>query len=222
MESHSVKILKTEYVTHDVKRFRVEKPTGYKYIPGQATEVTIPEMEEKVGKGSFTFTSLNEDPELEFTIKIYNEVEGLTKELGKLKVGDTLIIHDVWGAINYDGAGMFFAGGAGVTPFIAIFRQLFKDKKIAGNKLIFSNKTEKDIILKDEFERMLGENFINVITHEQTDKFYNQRIDKELIKKLTKDFKQNFYICGPDKFVQDIQKILEELSVSKESIVVEK
>jgi ferredoxin-NADP reductase len=51
MENYPVKILKTEYVTHDVKRFRVEKPADYIYIPGQATEVTIPSLEDKVGKG---------------------------------------------------------------------------------------------------------------------------------------------------------------------------
>jgi len=222
MENHQVKILKTEYVTHDVKRFRVEKPEGYKYIPGQATEVTIKGMEEKIGKGPFTFTSLNEDPELEFTIKIYDEVEGLTKELGKLKTGDELIIHDVWGSINYNGPGVFFAGGAGVTPFIAIFRQLFEDGKIADNKLICSNKTEKDIILKEGFEKMLGKNFINVITREHSEKYYNQKIDESFIKKIVTNFKQHFYICGPDKFVKDIQNVLTKLGATSDQIVIEK
>jgi len=222
MENYPVKILKTEYVTHDVKRFRVEKPAGYIYIPGQATEVTIPSLEDKVGKGPFTFTSLNEEPDLEFTIKIYSDVDGLTKELGKLNTGDTIILHDVWGSINYAGPGVFFAGGAGVTPFIAIFRQLFKDGEIAKNKLIFSNKTEKDIILKNEFEKMLGENFINVITREKSDKYYNQKIDDELVKKLVNNFNQHFYICGPEKFVEDIQTILKKLGVPQNLIVVEK
>jgi len=221
MISYNVKILKTEFVTHDVKRFRVEKPLGYKYLPGQATEVTIEGMEEKVGKGPFTFTSLNEESELEFTIKIYDD-GGLTKELGKLKAGNKLIIHDVWGTITYQRPGVFFAGGAGVTPFIAILRQLHKDGKISGNKLIFSNKTEKDIILKDDFEKMLGENFINVLTKQKSDKYYNRRIDKELIKKLVNNFNQHFYICGPDKFVEDIHKILNDLNVSDELIVIEK
>jgi predicted ferric reductase len=45
------------------------------------------------------------------------------QELGKLKHGDELIIR-VWGAIEYKGEGVFIAGGAGVTPFIAILRQL--------------------------------------------------------------------------------------------------
>ena len=221
MISYKVKILKTEFVTHDVKRFRVEKPSGYKYLPGQATEVMIDGLEEKVGKGPFTFTSLNEETELEFTIKIYDD-GGLTKELGKLKTGDKLIIHDVWGTITYQGPGVFFAGGAGVTPFIAIFRQLFEDGKIDNNKLIFSNKTEQDIILKDEFEKMLGKHFINVITRQKSDKYYNQKIDEELIKKLVNNFNQHFYICGPDKFVEDIHKILNGLNVSDDLIVIEK
>jgi len=221
MTAFKVKILKTEFVTHDVKRFCVEKPSGYKYQPGQATEVTIEGMEEKVGKGPFTFTSLNEKPELEFTIKIYDD-GGLTKQLGKLKAGDKLIIHDVWGTITYQGPGVFFAGGAGVTPFIAIFRQLYKDGKIDDNKLILSNKTEEDIILKDEFEKMLGKNFINVLTKQKSDRYYNQRIDEELIKKLVNNFNQYFYICGPDKFVDDIHTVLNALNVSDNLIVIEK
>jgi ferredoxin-NADP reductase len=221
MESHIVKILNTEYVTHDVKRFRVEKPGGYTFEPGQATELTIKEMEEKVGKGPFTFTSLKEEPELEFTIKIYADGE-LTEELAKLSIGDELVIHDVWGSITYHGPGVFIAGGAGVTPFIAILRRLYKDRKINDHKLIFSNKAEKDIILKDEFENMLGDNFINVITQEKSNKYYNKRIDEKLINEFVKNFDRHFYICGPEKFVSDIQRILKYLGADDNKVIIEK
>jgi len=221
MESYTVKILKAEYVTHDVRRFTVEKPANYTFEPGQATEVTIKGMEEKVGKGPFTFTSLKEHPELEFTIKIYEDGE-LTKELGKVGIGDELILHDVWGTITYRGSGVFIAGGAGVTPFIAILRRLHKDDKINSNKLIFSNKTEKDIILKDEFEDMLGNNFINIITQEKSDKYFSNRVDEKFIKEIIKNFNQYFYICGPKKFVSDIADILKNLGVDGSKIVIEK
>lgn len=221
MESYTVKILKAEYVTHDVRRFTVEKPPNYTFEPGQATEVTIKGIEEKVGKGPFTFTSLKEQPELEFTIKIYDDGR-LTKELGKIGIGDEIIIHDVWGAITYQEPGIFLAGGAGVTPFIAILRRLRKDGKLENNMLICSNKTEKDIILKDEFQDMLKENFINVITREKSNKYYNGRIDEKLIKDLVKNFDQYFYICGPEKFVAGLQNILVNLGVIDNRIVVEK
>jgi ferredoxin-NADP reductase len=41
MENHIVKIVSVESVTHDVKRFTIQKPEGFKFIPGQATEVSI-------------------------------------------------------------------------------------------------------------------------------------------------------------------------------------
>jgi len=221
MEEHIVKILKTENVTHDVKSFRVQKPDGYSFTPGQATEASINKPELKDEKRPFTFTSLNDDAELEFTIKIYKERDSVTKALDELKEGDEIIIHDVWGAIHYKSPGVFIAGGAGVTPFIAIFRQLYKDGKIEGNRLILSNKTEKDIILKDEFEKMLGKDFYNTLTREKSDKYDNRKIDENFLKELVKDFNQNFYVCGPDKFVEDIQVILEKLGTSTDSIVLE-
>ena len=221
MEEHIVKILKTEKVTHDVKRFQVQKPEGYSFTPGQATEASINTPELKDEKRPFTITSLNDEAELEFTIKIYKERDSVTKALDELKAGDEIIIHDVWGAIHYKGPGVFIAGGAGVTPFIAIFRQLYKNNKIEGNRLIFSNKTEKDIILKDEFEKMLGSNFYNTLTREKSDKYDNRRIDESFLKEQVKNFNQNFYVCGPDKFVQDIQTILSKLGASPESVVFE-
>jgi hypothetical protein len=116
---------------------------------------------------------------------------------------------------------VFIAGGAGVTPFIAIFRQLQKDGKLGNNKLIFSNRTSKDIILKDEFEKMLGDHFINTLTDEKTDKYDNRKIDAGYLREKIKDFSQYFYICGPDPMLESVSKDLESLGVDKEKIVVE-
>ncbi|HEY7751166.1 MAG TPA: FAD-binding oxidoreductase [Ignavibacteriaceae bacterium] len=222
MEEHIVIVLKAEFITHDVKRLRVEKPEGYSFTPGQATEAAVNKPGLEKQNRPFTFTSLNEDPQLEFTIKTYVERNQVTKAIGELKAGDEVIIHDVWGAIHYNGPGIFFAAGAGVTPFIAIFRKLYKDNKISGNKLYFSNKTEKDIILKDEFEKILGENFYNTITREKSSKYDNRRIDEGFIKEKVKDFGQNFYVCGPDKFVTDLNQILQKLGANPDSVIIEK
>jgi ferredoxin-NADP reductase len=220
-EEHVVKILETEFVTHNVKRFKVSKPASYTYKPGQATDVVINLPEWKEERRPFTFTSLNEWDHLEFTIKIYDDHNGVTNKLGTLHAGDELILHDIWGAIHYKGEGTFIAGGAGVTPFIAIFRQLQKDGKISNNKLIFSNRTSKDIILKEEFEKMLGANFINTITQEKTEKYDNRKIDESYLKEKIIDFSQYFYICGPDPMIESIKEQLLNLGVDKDKIVIE-
>ena len=134
---------------------------------------------------------------------------------------DELILHYIWGAINYKGEGIFIAGGAGVTPFIAIFRQLQKDVKLGNNKLIFSNHTSEDIILKDEFEKMLDKNFINTLTDEKSEKYDNRKIDESYLKEKIKDFSQYFYICGPDPMIESIKAILLNIGADKDKIVIE-
>jgi len=221
MEEHFVKIISTQNVTHNVRRFTLTKPESYQFKPGQATDIVINLPAWKKERRPFTFTSLNDWDHLEFIIKIYSDHDGVTNQLGKLKAGDELILHDVFGAINYKGEGVFIAGGAGVTPFIAIFRQLQKDGKLGNNKLIFSNRNSKDIILKDEFEKMLGDNFINTLTDEKTEKYDNRKIDANYLKEKIKNFSQYFYICGPDAMIESIGKDLQQLGVDKVKIVIE-
>ncbi len=221
MEKHIVKITKVEPLTHDVRLIRVEKPEGYTFIPGQATEVAVNEDGWKEELRPFTFTSLNEEPYLEFNIKIYDDHNGVTEKIGSLKEGDELILHDVWGTINYKGPGVFLAGGAGVTPFIAILRQLEKEGKVDGNKLIFANKTDEDIIRKEDFKRILGDNFINILSEEEHPDYPHGFIDKEFLQKHVDNFSQNFYICGPKPMVSAMQDYIKELGGEDSIITVE-
>lgn len=221
--AYKVKILDTEMVTHDVRQLTFEKPDGYEFEPGQATEVSVDKDNWRDEKRPFTFTSLNEDEHLEFVIKIYPDHDGVTDQIGKLKKGDSLLIDDPWGTIQYDGEGVFLAGGAGVTPFIAIFRDLHKKGEVGDNTLIFSNTTDKDIILKDEFEKILGDNFINVITDEPTDEhiFLDGFIDKEFLDSKINDFDQAFYVCGPGPFNDSMMEYLKELGADPDALIFE-
>jgi predicted ferric reductase len=219
---HKIKIKKIDKLTHDVKRFLCEKPGNYNYIPGQATEVAINKNGWGSEKRPFTFTSLNGSSELEFTIKVYDDHPGVTNELNTVEAGDELIIDDAWGVIQYKGPGYFIAGGAGITPFIAILRQLQKENNLAGNKLFFSNKTEKDIILRQELTSMLGADVIFTITGEHSDLYYNGFINEQFLKNHVEDFRKHFYLCGPPKMVEALQHILIKLRASTEAVVFEK
>ncbi len=220
-EEHIVKILSIDPVTHNVKRFRVEKPAGYSFIPGQATEVSINTAELRDEKRPFTFTCLNSESYLEFTIKIYTAHQGITNELGKLKPGAELILRDVWGAIEYKGKGVFIAGGAGVTPFISIFRDLRVKGEIPGNILVFANKTKADIILEKEFSELLGKAFINILSQEKTENYFNGRISEDFLRENIGDFDKKFYVCGPPEMIETVLKQLKKLGVSDNSVTLE-
>ncbi|MDB5530884.1 MAG: flavodoxin reductase [Devosia sp.] len=218
----SVKILKTEMVTHNVRHYRVEKPKNFHFGPGQATEVSIDKDDWRDEKRPFTFTSLQDEPTLEFTIKSYRDHPGVTNALWGLEAGDSLLLRDVWGTIQYKGVGTFIAGGAGVTPFIAILRSLKAKGGLKGNRLIVSNQTEKDIILRDEFEAMDGLETLWTVTGDPKSKLLQERIDVDFLNGHISDFQQNFYLCGPDPMVRDLRGALEELGADVSSVTWEK
>lgn len=215
---HTVKILEIKEITPDVKSFIIEKPEGYSFESGQATSVAINKSGFIEKKRPFTFASTNEDENIEMIIKKY---KGVTKEMHDLQVGDELLIDNPWGSFRYKGKGVFIAGGAGITPFLSIFRKLKRNSELQGNFLIYSNKTQKDIILEQELKEMLKENVIFTLTSEQKQGYEYGRINEEIIKKYVKNFNQLFYICGPPQFVSEITNILRKLNVKFESIVIE-
>ncbi len=220
-ESHIVKIRLIEKVTHDVQRMVLDRPANYSFTPGQATEVAINKEEWKNERRPFTFTSLPEDDFLEFTIKTYPSRNGVTNELRKLSAGDELILHDVWGAISYKGVGVFIAGGAGVTPFLSIFRHLNSINQVKGNKLIFANKTKADIIREDELKKLLGDGLINILSDETTLGYFHGMVTQDFLKSQISSLDKYFYICGPPPMVEGVQKSLSNLGAGDKSIVVE-
>lgn len=216
-----VKILSKEHVTHDVLRIVAAKPPILTYTPGQAVDISInkPGWEKEVR--SFTFTSLPEDDFIEFTIKTYPSHKGVTAELLSLNVGDEIIIHDVFGDIAFKGTGLFIAGGAGVTPFLAILKQLEAEHKITHNKLLFANKTKADIIHEEKFNRLLGANFVNVLSDENISGYEHGFVTAELIKKLADEHTRFFYLCGPPPMMNAIEKQFNALGIAEGRIVKE-
>jgi ferredoxin-NADP reductase len=221
MEEYTVKIISKGSLTHDVRVLQVEKPAGYSFIPGQATDVSVNTPELKNKKRPFTFTGLNHDPYLEFIIKIYPSHKGVTNEIDKLVPGDELIIRNVWGAISYKGPGTFIAGGSGITPFVSIFRDLKTGNRLRGNRLIFANKTRADIIMEKELRELLGSDFINILSEEEHPDYYHGMISEEFLLANTGDFNSNFYLCGPPPMMNALKKQLAALGVEKNSLTVE-
>lgn len=221
----TVRILNIQQVTHNVRRYVLEKPAGYRFEPGQATELSLDEEGWRDKKHPFTFTALNDWDTLEFTIKSYFNTggDGMTERLFGYGPGQKLVLRDPWGTIAYKGPGTFIAGGAGVTPFIAILRQLRQDGKLAGHRLIASNRKVEDIILRDEFEAMEGLETTWTVTDEPAaEGVLHERIDEAFLKRHVHDISQNFYLCGPDPMVADLKAALGGLGAKAEALTWEK
>ena len=221
----SIKIIKLEKVTHNVRRYTLERPADFTFTPGEATELSIDRDGWRDRKRPFTFTGLADAPQLEFTIKSYLDHDGVTKALWSLTEGDRLLLREPWGTIAYKGPGTFLAGGAGVTPFIAILRDLAGRGQLDGHRLIVSNRKAADIILREEFEAMPGLAVTWVLTDDpdvEGANIVHGRIDEDFLKHGIHDISQHFYICGPDAMVSDLRGALEGLGAETDALVWEK
>lgn len=221
MKQHIVKIKSIQHVTHDVLQIVTEKPQQYSFTPGQATEIAINKNGWKDKKRPFTFTCLPDYDYLEFTIKTYQSHLGVTNQFLQLKKNDELILHDVFGAIAYKGEGLFIAGGAGVTPFICILRYLQSKYEIGDNKLIFANKMKDDIILAKEFNKLLGVNFINILSDEKADGYMYGYITEAFLEPYITGSDKKVYLCGPPPMMDAIEKFLSNLGVNNKLIIKE-
>ena len=114
---------------------------------------------------------------------------------------------------------VLLGAGSGIAPLIGIMRYI-RDKRLAAKAhLIYSNKTEQDILWRKEIEELSGENISHLftLTQQQWEGMMG-RIDAAMIREHVHD-STVFFLCGPMPFVQEMEKILAiEFHVPKERI----
>lgn len=219
----AVSLQMSQFVTHDVKRFIVNKPARFSVAPGQGVELAInrPGLSEK--RRPFTPTGLAADRVLEFTIKGYaDHADGVTRLLHQLEPGAELLMSEPFGTISYQGPGVFIVGGAGITPFLAILRDLARRGELERQTLIFSNKAPSDVICEKELRYLLGERCQLLCTGVEAPGYAHRRVDRAYLEANISDFDQHFYVCGPPPFMDGVNAALTDLGAKAESLVFER
>lgn len=218
-----VKIISNEEIANNVRSFKVEKPKGYRFVPGQAVKIFIEKKEFRDDGHPFTLTSLNSDNFLEFFIKQYPESDGFTKTLHLFNPGDSILIDEPFGSIIYKGTGLFLAAGSGITPFISIFRDLINRGGVSDNGLLFSNKTFEDIIFYNEIKKMFSHNdrLVFTLSQEERTGFAYGRINRWMLRRYMQSG-DKLYICGPKSFVKNLSLIAYEFGKSEKDVIFER
>src|SRR5438093_11658742 len=144
--------------THDTKTFRFALPESatLDMLRGDHLSPLAP-ANGKAVKRPYTPSSLPSTVGyFDLTIKRY-ETGVVSKYVHEQQVGDTVLMsgpntggHWVDGMAKKVG---FVAGGTGITPMIAIIRWILTKRLDVELFLIFANKTEADIIFREEWDR---------------------------------------------------------------------
>jgi cytochrome-b5 reductase len=209
------------FITHDTRRLVLERPPGLNFEPGQGVELSIQQEPWQDQGHPFTPTCLPQDRVLELTVKRYPQSDGFTVALHDLKPGAPLSVSDAFGTITYQGSGVFIAAGTGITPFLAILRRLATEEALDGHTLLFSNKTERDLICGQELRHYLGERAIFTYTRAGDSGSGSRRIDADFLRGYIDEPDQHFYVCGPDAFVESVNQDLLGFGIDPDRLVYE-
>jgi len=112
---------------------------------------------------------------------------------------------------------MLVAGGSGIVPLMAMIRTRAAAGDDTETRLLYSSRSQDDVIYRDELERLSGNGL--TVVHALTDSqppgwtSYARRVDAEMLAEVAPlpAERPRFYACGPTPFVEAVAEALVEL-----------
>lgn len=239
--SRSCTLVNKDSVTHDITLFSFALPQGsYMWVP-VGHHVTL-EHDVKGMRISRSYTpvipALKADEEgsdgktVHLMIKVYSE-GALTPVLNTLEIGDKVDMKDTEGDFELSTLQrcqnlVLLAAGTGFTPMVRLLHWgLFVSRQI-NIKLMTFNKTVRDIIWKEELDRLQEQHnrlHVEHILSEPDDSWEGARgrVRSELLEPLLpEDIRQSdsllVCVCGPLPFTKAVLKCLEDLQCPSKSM----
>ena len=195
------------------------------FLPGQFMMVTCSPKGQPV-KRAFSLAASPLRNQLELCIKATPD-GFVSPYLCNVKEGAELELAGPYGRFTFvEGVSnhvIFIGAGSGIAPLRSMM-QYIENKKLDINvDLFYSNKTEKDIIYRKDFEEWQGHKrglFLTLTQEEWTGKTgrFDLAFFKENISNLSKPL---YYLCGPLQFVGAMREQLLEGGAKKDWIKME-
>lgn len=166
--------------------------------------------------------------ELLFTIRIFDDGK-LTSHLRALKVGDTIDLMGPYGSFMFNATDPrdvgLIAGGSGISALRAIAHHVLERDTDPKRRvhLVFSVLNVDEIIYKQELAELAARNsrFTYTIVVTEPHPSWSGKtgfVTRAIFDAEFKDYQEQFYICGPQPFIECSDSILKEAGVSPERI----
>jgi len=218
-----VKEIKKE--TKDTFTLVITPEKKFKFKAGQFCFLRI-NKNKLYARHPFTISSSPQNHDLHFTIK---KAGKFTQTASELKKGEEVVIDGPFGNFTERSGGkdhIFIAGGVGITPFMSIIKNYIDKEKTGNILLIYGSQTKEDIIFRDELDNTNENWFKKVYTLSKEESSWtlceHGHVDKAIIEKYVKNIGNSiFYICGPESMKDSLKKILADLNVKNQNIIIE-
>jgi len=214
-----LKLLEIKEETLNIATFKFEKPTNFKFVPGQYLVYKI-ENEIPDGRGKrryFTISSAPHEETINLTTKLSKQSSTFKKDLFTLEIGTEIEVSEPGGEFFFDEKftnHIFVAGGIGVTPFRSILLDLKHKHQNPNVTLMYANKDEV-ILFHEELN-----NLKNTLSNFELEMFNpdNPLTSEAIFSKFHNQENTAIYLSGPEPMVEKFLIDLETMGIDREVI----
>jgi predicted ferric reductase len=222
---HPFRVAEVAREGRNVWTLRLEPPEGeppLRYLPGQFQFLTLYRGRGlPVEEHPFTISSAPGGRLHASTIK---ESGDFTATMGRTRPGDRVAVQGPFGRFScalYPGERdlVFVAGGIGITPLMSMLRHMRDAEADADVLLLYANRTEGDIVFREELDRMAGGHrprlrVVHVLSRaEESWRGERGRIGRQTMERHLGGGagEKSFYVCGPPEMMADITALIYDL-----------
>lgn len=212
-----LKVISKKKETKNITSLLFEKPVGFSFYSGQYLDIEL-KTDDRFKVRAF---SISASPTEDFLmISPKKGVSKFKKDLYKLKVGDKISSSHPAGTFILDEneKAVFIAGGIGITPFRSIIKYIFDKKIKTPIALIYSN-SDKNFPFKkelDTWKKAYPKLAIHYIVTRKDGRLTEKKLSSIL---RTANYRLPiYYLAGPPKMVDDLEKMLISMGVEETNI----
>ena len=220
------KFIRNVFENDNTVSFYFQPEADFSWIAGQYTEIHLPhdKVDSRGTQRLFTITNLSEDGFVSIATRTNGQASSYKRKLLNLQPGDMVTMSEPMGDFILPRDAtiplVFVAGGIGITPFVSIFRDLYAREQQRDIHFLYALHTEADIIFQDTYTKASIHTtvFVSEPSHEWSGERGRLTGDR-VLKTSAPSPHALFYLSGPERMIETLQKELLSLGIEQRQIV---
>ena len=219
--------------TPHVKTIVFDVPGWPGHRAGQHVDVRLTAEDGYQAERSYSIASASDGTRVALTVQRLEDGEVSPYLTDELRPGDKIELRGPIGGYfvwepSEGGPLVLVAGGSGIVPLMAMIRTRAAADDDTETRLLYSTRSQGDVIYRDELERLSGNGL--TVVHTLTDSqppgwtSYARRVDAGMLAEVTPApaERPRFYVCGPTPFVEAVAESLVQLGHDPRAIKTER
>jgi ferredoxin-NADP reductase len=208
--------------TPHAKTLAFDVPGWPGHRAGQHVDVRLTAEDGYQAERSYSIASAPDSSRVALTVQRLEDGEVSPYLTEELRPGDKIELRGpIGGYFVWDpsdgGPLMLVAGGSGIVPLMAMIRTRAAARDDTETRLLYSARSQDDLIYRDELEHLGGNGLavVYTLTDSQPPGWtsYARRVDAEMLAEVAPSpaARPRFYTCGPTPFVEAVAEALVQL-----------